>query len=160
MAWCYSLTLDPQGNFLHTCSVSHVPKRSRHPLILYSKTVFPPFLIVAMTITLTCLQETKRAYLPSFYQCCKEQYCIGAWNVRSKNQVVSKETARVNIKLLRISERKWMGMGKFKSDDYCIYYCGQEYLILNGVALILNKRVQNAVFECNLQNRLPWWLRW
>ena len=45
------------------------------------------------------------------------------------------------LRLGRISERKWMGMGKFKSDDYCIYYCGQEYLILNGVALILNKRV-------------------
>ena len=141
MAWHYSLTLDPQGNFLHMCSISHVPKRSKDPLILYSKTVFPPFLIVAVTITLTCLQETKTACLPSFYQCCKEQYCIGTWNVRSKNRVVSKETARVNINLLGISERKWMGMGKFKSDDYCIYYCGQEYLILNGVALILNKRV-------------------
>ena len=55
--------------------------------------------------------------------------------------MVSKETARVNINLLEISELKWMGMGKFKSDDYYIYYCGQEYLILNGVALILNERV-------------------
>ena len=92
-----------------------------------------------MTITLTCLQETKSAYLLSFYRCCKEQYCIGTWNVRSNNQVVSKETARVNINLLGISEPKWMGMGKFKSDDYYIYYCGQEFLRLNGVALILNE---------------------
>ena len=94
-----------------------------------------------MTISLTSLQETKTAYSPSFYQCCKEHYCIGTWNVRAKNQVVSKETARVNINLLEISELKWMGMGKFKSDDYYIYYCGQEYLILNGVALILKERV-------------------
>ena len=94
-----------------------------------------------MTISLTSLQETKTAYSPSFYQCCKEHYCIGTWNVRAKNQVVSKETARVNINLLEISELKWMGMGKFNSDNCNVYYCGQEYLILNGVALILNERV-------------------
>ena len=79
-----------------------------------------------MTISLTSLQETKTAYSPSFYQCCKEHYCIGTWNVRAKNQVVSKETARVNINLLEISELKWMGMGKFNTDDHYIYYCVKE----------------------------------
>ena len=60
--------------------------------------------------------------------------------------------ARVNINILGISELKWMGMGKFNSDDYFIYYCGQESLRRNGVALIVNKRVQNAVLGCNLKN--------
>ena len=59
-------------------------------------------------------------------QCCKQQYCIGTWNVRSTNQgkleVVKQEMARVNIDILRISDLKWMRMGKFKSDDCCIYY--------------------------------------
>ena len=63
-------------------------------------------------------------------QCCKEQYCIGTWNVRSMNQdkleVVKQEMARVNINILGISELKWMGMGEFNSDDHYIYYCGQE----------------------------------
>ena len=63
-------------------------------------------------------------------QCCKEQYCIGTWNVRSINQgkleVVKQEIARVNINILGISELKWTGMGEFNSDDRCIYYCGQE----------------------------------
>ena len=62
-------------------------------------------------------------------QCCKEQYCIGTWNVRSMNQgkfqVVKKEMARVNINDLRIRELKWTGMGEFNSDDHYIYYCGQ-----------------------------------
>ena len=62
-------------------------------------------------------------------QCCKEQYCTGTWNVRSMNQgkleVVKKEMARMNIDILRISELKWTGMGKFNSDDHYIYYCGQ-----------------------------------
>ena len=64
--------------------------------------------------------------------CCKEQYCIGTWNVRSMNQgkleVVKQETAKVNIDILGISELKWTGMGKFNSDDHCIYYCGKESL--------------------------------
>ena len=58
----------------------------------------------------------------------------------------------MNINILRISESKWMGMGKFNSDDHYIYYCGQESLRRNGVSLILNKRVQNAVLGCNLKN--------
>ena len=61
-------------------------------------------------------------------RCCKEQYCLGTWNVRSMNQgileMVKQEVARVNINILGISERKWTGMGEFNSDDYYIYYCG------------------------------------
>ena len=64
--------------------------------------------------------------------CCKEQYCIGTWNVRSMNQgkleVVKQEMARVNVDILGISKRKWTGMGEFNSDDHYIYYCGQEFL--------------------------------
>ena len=87
-------------------------------------------------------------------RCCKKQYCIGTWNVRSMNQgklqVVKQEMARVKINILGISELRWTGMGEFNSDDHCIYYCGQESLRRNGVALIVNKRVQNAVRGCNL----------
>ena len=78
-------------------------------------------------------------------QCCKEQYCTGTWNVRSMNQgkleVVKQEMARVNINVLGISELKQTRMGKFNSDDYCMYYCGQESLRRNGVAIIVKKRV-------------------
>ena len=66
-------------------------------------------------------------------------------------EVVKQEMARVNINVLGISELKWMGMGEFNSDDYYIYYCGQESLRRNGVTLIVNKRVQNAVLGCNLK---------
>ena len=73
------------------------------------------------------------------------KYCIGTWNVRSMNQgkleVVKQEMARVNTDILVISELKWTGMGKFNSDDHCIYYCGQESLRRHAVALIVNKRV-------------------
>ena len=88
--------------------------------------------------------------------CYKEQYCIGTWNVRSMNQgkleVVKLEMARVNINILGISELKWTGMGEFNSDDHYIYYCGQESLRRNGLAIIVNKRVRNAVLECSLKN--------
>ena len=60
--------------------------------------------------------------------------------------------ARLNVNILGISELKWTGMGEFNSDDQYIYYCGQESLRRNGVALRVNKRVQNAVFRCNLKN--------
>ena len=60
--------------------------------------------------------------------------------------------ARVNINILGISELKWTGMGEFNSDDHYIYYCGQESLRRNGVAIIVNKRVQNAVLGCNLKS--------
>ena len=78
-------------------------------------------------------------------QCYKEQYCIGTWNVRSMNQgkleAVEQEMARVNVNVLGISELKWTGMGEFNSDDHYIYYCGQESLRRNGVAIMVNKRV-------------------
>ena len=78
-------------------------------------------------------------------QCCKEQYCIGTWNVRSMNQgtldVVKQKMLRVNISILGISELKWTRMGKFNSDDHYIYYCGQASLKRNGVVLIVNRRV-------------------
>ena len=78
-------------------------------------------------------------------QCCKEQYCRGTWNVRSMNQgkleVVKQEMARVNVDILGISELKWTRMGEFNSDDHYIYYCGQESLRRNGVAIMVNKRV-------------------
>ena len=71
------------------------------------------------------------------------------WNVRFMNQgkleVIRQEMARVNVDMLGISELKWTGMGKFNSDDHYIYYCGQESLRGNGVAIIVNRRVQNAV---------------
>ena len=60
--------------------------------------------------------------------------------------------ARVNVNILGISELKWTGMGEFNSDDHYIYYCGQESLRRNGVAITVNKRVRNAVLECNLKN--------
>ena len=76
-------------------------------------------------------------------RCCKEQYCIGTWNFKSMNQskleVVKQEMTRVNIDILGISELKWTGMGEFNSDNHYIYYCGQEFLRRNGVALIINK---------------------
>ena len=76
-------------------------------------------------------------------RCCKEQYSIGAWNVRSMNQgkleVIKQEMARVNINILRDSELKWTGMSEFNSDDHYIYYCGQESLRRNGIAIIVNK---------------------
>ena len=79
-------------------------------------------------------------------QFCKEQYCIGTWNVRSMSQgkleVVKQEMTRVNIDILGISEPRWTGMGEFKSDDHYIYYCGQESLRRNGVALIVNKSLK------------------
>ena len=78
------------------------------------------------------------------------------WNVRSKNQstlkVVNQVIARMNINILQISELKLTGMGKFNSEDHYIYYCGQESLKGNGVAIIVNKTVQNAVLGCNLKN--------
>ena len=77
-------------------------------------------------------------------RCCKKQYCIGTWNVRSMNQgklaVVKQEVARVNIDILGISELKWTGMGEFNSDEHYIYYCGHESLRRNGVAIIVNKQ--------------------
>ena len=84
------------------------------------------------------------------------QRAIGTWNVRSMNQgkleVVKQEMARVNVDMLGISELKWIGIGEFNSDDHYIYCCGQESLRRNGIAIIVNKRVRNAVLGCNLKN--------
>ena len=71
---------------------------------------------------------------------------------QGKLEVVKQEMARVNIDILGISELKWTGMGEFNSDDHYIYYCGQESLRRNGVAIMVNKRVLNAVLGCNLKN--------
>ena len=89
-------------------------------------------------------------------QCYKEQYCIGIWNVRFMNQgkleAVKWEMSRLNINILGISEIKWIRMGEFNSDNHYNYYCGQESLRRNGVAIMANKRVQNAVLRCNFKN--------
>ena len=89
-------------------------------------------------------------------RCCKEQYCIGTWNVRSMNQgkaqVVKQEMTRVNVDILGIRELKWTGMGEFNSDDHYIYYCRQEPLRRHGVAITVNKRVRNAVLGCSHKN--------
>ena len=78
-------------------------------------------------------------------RCCKEQYCIRTWNIRPMNkgklEVIKQEMARVNVDVLGISKLKWTGMGEFNSDGHYIYYCGQESLRRNGVAIIVNKRV-------------------
>ena len=90
--------------------------------------------------------EPRQKHLPdvdvtgdgSKVRCCKEQYCIGIWNVRSMNQGklnVVKQMARMNIDILGISELKWTGMGKFNSDDHRIQYCAQESLRRNGIVL-------------------------
>ena len=79
-------------------------------------------------------------------RCCKEQYCIGTWNPRSMNQgkleAVKQEISRVKADILGISKPKWTGMGEFNSDDHSIYYCVQESLRRNGVAIIVNKSLK------------------
>ena len=78
-------------------------------------------------------------------RCYKEQYCIGTWKVRSMNQgqleVVKRGMTRVSVDILGISKLKWPGMGEFDSDDHYIYYCWQESLRRNGVAIMFNRRV-------------------
>ena len=71
---------------------------------------------------------------------------------QGKLEVVEQEMARVNAEIPGISELKWTGMGEFNSDDHYIYYCGQEFLRRYGVAIMVNKRVRNAVLGCNLKN--------
>ena len=82
-------------------------------------------------------------------RCCKEQYCIGTWHVRSMNQgklkVVKKEMARVNANIFGINELNWTRMGEFNSGDHYIYYCRQESLRRNGVAII----VKNKSLKCS-----------
>ena len=71
---------------------------------------------------------------------------------QGKLKVVKQEMTRVNVDILGLSKLRWTGIGEFNSDDHYIYYCGQESLRRNGVAIIVNKRVQNAVLGCNLKN--------
>ena len=71
---------------------------------------------------------------------------------QGKLEVVKQEMARVNVNAPKISELKWTGMGEFNSDDHYIYYCGQESLRRNGVAIMVNKRLRNTVLGCNLKN--------
>ena len=71
---------------------------------------------------------------------------------QGKLEVVKQETARANVDILGIGELKWTGMGELNSDDYYIYYCGQESLRRNGVTIMVNRRVRNAVLGCNLKN--------
>ena len=82
---------------------------------------------------------------------CKEQYCIGTWNVRSMNQgkleVVKQGMARVNVNILGSSKLKWTGKGEFNSDDHYIYYCGQESIRRNGAAIMVNKRVRTQYLD-------------
>ena len=89
-------------------------------------------------------------------QCCREQYYIGTWNVRSMNQgkleVIKQEMEGVNIDILGIRDLKWTRLGEFNLDDHYSYYCGQESLSRNGVSIIVNKRVRNTVLGCNLKN--------
>ena len=89
-------------------------------------------------------------------RCCKEQYCLGTWNVRSMNpgklEVVKQEMARVKVDILGISELKWTGMGEFNSEDHYKYYCGQGSLRRSGVAIMVNKKIRNEVLGCNLKN--------
>ena len=86
-------------------------------------------------------------------QCCKEQYCIGAWNVRSVNQgkleVVKQKIERVNIDILGISELKWTGMGRFNSHDHYISYYGQKSLRRNGVAWAIQRTITFTTVDKN-----------
>ena len=88
-------------------------------------------------------------------QCYKEQYCIGTWNIRSMDQgkleVVKQEMARINVDILGISKLKCTGMDEFNSDGHYIYYCEQESLRRNGVAMMVNKTFQNAVLGYSLK---------
>ena len=96
---------------------------------------------------------------------CKEQYCIGTWNVRSmiqgKLEVVKQGMIRVNVDILEISKLKWTGMGEFNSDDYHIYYCGQESCRRNRVAITVNKSLKCSTWmqSQKWQNDLCSWLQ-
>ena len=88
--------------------------------------------------------------------CCKEQFCIGTWNLRSMNQgkldMVKQEMVRIHIDILGISGLKWTGMDGFNSDNRYIFHCGQEFHRRNRVTLTVSKRVWNALLWCNLKN--------
>ena len=125
------------------------PAKCSHCSLPWMRGISSWLLLLTMDVVVDVTGDTSKV------QCCKEQYCIETWNVRSMNQgkleVVKQEMARVNIDILGISELRWTRMGEFNSDDHHIYYCGQESLRRNGVALIVNKS-RNAVLECNFKN--------
>ena len=139
-----SLTLDMGHLF------TAAPAKCSHCSLPWMRGISSWLLLLTMDVVVDVTGDTSKV------QCCKEQYCIETWNVRSMNQgklkVVKRKMARVNIDILGISVLRWTGMGEFNSDDYYIYYCGQESLRRNGVAIKVNKRVQNAVLGCNLKN--------
>ena len=129
---------------IHKIKAFHIVNEAKVDVFLE----FPWFLCVPTNVGNLISGESK-------VQCCKEQYCIGTWSVRPINQgkvdMVRQEMARVNIDILGISELKWTGMGDFNSDDLYIYYCSQESLRRNGVALIVNRKVWNAVLGVQSQ---------
>ena len=146
MIWCSHLFKNfSEFVVIHKIKAFHIVNEAKVDVFLE----FPWFLYVPMNVGNLISGESK-------VQCCKEQYCIGTWSVRPINQgkldMVRQEMARVNINILGISELKWTGMGDFNSDDLYIYYCSQESLRRNGVALIVNRKVWNAVLGCNLKN--------
>ena len=98
-----------------------------------------------LLLSILCILSVQNILYTVLVQCCKEQYCIGTWNVRSLIQgileVVKQEMERVNIDILGISELKWTGICEFNSDDHYIYYGRQESLRRNGIAIMVNKRV-------------------
>ena len=102
-------------------------------------------------------QSQSKSSTPLWMWLVMEVNCTGTWNVRTMNQgkleVVKQEMARVNIDILAISKLRWTGMGEFNSDDHYIYYCGQESLRRNGVAIIINKRVQKCSTQMQSRKR-------
>ena len=135
MIWCSHLFKNfSEFVVIHKIKAFHIVNEAKVDVFLE----FPWFLYVPMNVGNLISGESK-------VQCCKEQYCIGTWSVRPINQgklvMVRQEMARVNINILGISELKWTGMGDFNSDDLYIYYCSQESLRRNGVALIVNRKV-------------------
>ena len=110
-----------------------------------------------VTFTFTVAQDSSvRRVCTWFNALLLAEYCIGTWNVRSMNQgkleVIKQEMARMKVYILGISELKWTGMDEFNWDNHYIYYCGQESLRRNEVAIIVNKGVPNAVLGCKLKN--------
>ena len=140
------------------------PQWGQHSLLELGRTRWPTALRLGTILSCKIAtkghqnvkQRSNRWQKGPLFIAVKERYCIGTWNVGSMNQgkleVVKQEMARVNVNILGISELKWTGMGEFNSDDHYIYYCGQESLRRNGVDIMVNKRVRNAVLGCNLKN--------
>ena len=124
-----------------------ITNSQRLPKLMSIELVMPSdhFTLCHPLILLPSIFPSIRVFSYELAICYKEQYRIGTWNVKSMNQgkleVIKKEMARVNVDILGIGELKWTGMGEFNSDDHYIYYCRQESLRRNGVAIMVNKRV-------------------